>query len=195
MWNTTLEDKIYNLINGKATTNIAIQGASGLLGWPWTTAADVGVVFTHYGPMLNEIRVLYGRSPVSVDAVAPIIQGCMSELLTDLILDKVVGQIPIIGFGANIICAKAMTWRLGILFAMLSSRGESIDINNVKKATKLIREVFPQQSSLRFEKPSRNDVHVLLKKVANESIASFNEIVDYLRGYIASAPTLHLTDI
>lgn len=192
---TVLEDTIYNLINEKSTSNIAIQGASGLLGWPWTTAADVGVVFTHYGPMLNEIRILYGRNPVSIDVVAPIIQGCMSELLTDLILDKVVGQIPIIGFGANIICAKAMTWRLGILFAMLSSRGESIDINNVKNATKFIREVFPQKSSLRFEKPSRNDVHVLLRKIANESVVSFNEIIENMRKQIENAPTVRLADL
>ena len=186
---TVLEDTIYDLINEKSISNIAIQGASGLLGWPWTTAADVGVVFTHYGPMLN------GRNPVSIDVVAPIIQGCMSELLTDLILDKVVGQIPIIGFGANIICAKAMTWRLGILFAMLSSRGESIDINNVKNATKFIREVFPQKSSLRFEKPSRNDVHVLLRKIANESVVSFNEIIENMREQIENAPTVRLADL
>ena len=105
------------------------------------------------------------------------------------------GQIPVIGFGANIICAKAMNWRLGILFAMLSSRGEEIDVENVQKAVKLIREVFPQKSSLRFEKPSRNDVHILLRKVANETVASFNETMDFMRKKIASAPTIRLGDL
>ena len=135
----SLEDLVYNMIDSKAKTNVAMQGASGLLGWPFTIAADVGVVFTHYGPMLNDIRTLYGRKPVDVESIVPIIRGCSTELLADLVLDKLVGQIPVIGFGANIICAKAMNWRLGILFAMLSSRGEEIDVENVQKAVKLIR--------------------------------------------------------
>ena len=177
----SLEDLVYNMIDSKAKTNVAMQGASGLLGWPFTIAADVGVVFTHYGPMLNDIRTLYGRKPVDAESIVPIIRGCSTELLADLVLDKLVGQIPVIGFGANIICAKAMNWRLGILFAMLSSRGEEIDVENVQKAVKLIREVFPQKSSLRFEKPSRNDVHILLRKVANETVASFNETMDFMR--------------
>mgnify|MGYP006071596891 FL=1 len=191
----SLEDLVYNMIDSKAKTNVAMQGASGLLGWPFTIAADVGVVFTHYGPMLNDIRTLYGRKPVDAESIVPIIRGCSTELLADLVLDKLVGQIPVIGFGANIICAKAMNWRLGILFAMLSSRGEEIDVENVQKAVKLIREVFPQKSSLRFEKPSRNDVHILLRKVANETVASFNETMDFMRRKIASAPTIRLGDL
>ena len=191
----SLEDLVYNMIDSKAKTNVAMQGASGLLGWPFTIAADVGVVFTHYGPMLNDIWTLYGRKPVDAESIVPIIRGCSTELLADLVLDKLVGQIPVIGFGANIICAKAMNWRLGILFAMLSSRGEEIDVENVQKAVKLIREVFPQKSSLRFEKPSRNDVHILLRKVANETVASFNETMDFMRRKIASAPTIRLGDL
>lgn len=191
----SLEDQIYDYINDKAATNIMMQGASGLLGWPWTLAADVGVIFTHYGPMLNDIRLKFGRSPVSSNAIAPIIQGCSKEIVADLVLDKCIGQIPVIGFGANIICAKAMTWRLGILFAMLASRGDAIDTENVRKATKLIREVFPQKSSLRFEKPSRHDVLILLKKVSNESVSSFNEIIDLMRERIANAPTVRLADL
>ena len=191
----SLEDLVYNMIDSKAKTNVAMQGASGLLGWPFTIAADVGVVFTHYGPMLNDIRTLYGRKPVDAESIVPIIRGCSTELLADLVLDKLVGQIPVIGFGANIICAKAMNWRLGILFAMLSSRGEEIDVENVQKAVKLIREVFPQKSSLRFEKPSRNDVHILLRKVANETVASFNETMDFMRRNTASAPTIRLGDL
>lgn len=190
-----MEDQIYDLINEKAATNILMQGTSGLLGWPWTLAADVGVVFTHYGPMLNEIRQKYGRTTVSVNAVTPIIQGCAKEIMADLVLDKCIGQIPVIGFGANIICAKAMTWRLGILFAMLASRGDDIDTENVRNATKLIREVFPQKSSLRFEKPSRNDVKILLLKVMNQSVASFNETMHIIREKIAKAPSVRLADL
>lgn len=193
--NSLLEDKIYNTIDSRAGSNIAMQGISGLLGWPWTAAADVAVVFTHYSPMLNDIRLLYGREPISAEAVGPILEGCTKEMLTDLVIDKVLGQLPVIGFGANIICAKAMTWRLGILFAMLASRGEAIDVDNVRKATHLIREVFPQKSSFRFEKPSRNDVHILLKKVQGATVKSFNETMDFLSQKIADAPSFRLSEI
>lgn len=193
--NSLLEDKIYNTIDSRAGSNIAMQGISGLLGWPWTAAADVAVVFTHYSPMLNDIRLLYGREPISAEAVGPILEGCTNEMLTDLVIDKVLGQLPVIGFGANIICAKAMTWRLGILFAMLASRGEAIDVDNVRKATHLIREVFPQKSSFRFEKPSRNDVHILLKKVQGATVKSFNETMDFLSQKIADAPSFRLSEI
>ncbi len=190
-----IEDVIYQYINKKATSNIFLQGISGLLGWPWTAAVDVGVLFTHYGPMLNQIRLLYGRSSMSSDAVKPIIQGCYKEIISDIVLDKLIGQIPIIGFAPNLICAKALTWRLGILFAMLSSRGESVDVENVEKATKLIREVFPQQSSLRFEKPSRNDLRILLKKVANIDVKSFNETMEYIGKKLNECPTISLADL
>lgn len=190
-----LEDTIYDLIDTNSKTNIVMQGASGLLGWPWTIAADVGVVFTHYGPMLNSIRAIYGRPEISVDTVAPIVQGCSRELISDLVLDKVVGQIPLIGFGANVICAKAMTWRLGILFAMLSSRGEEINVDNVKYATRLIREVFPQKSSLRFEKPSRNDVHILLQRIAGMSVKSFNETMNIMLKRLENVPSIRLENL
>lgn len=190
-----LEDKIYELIDSNSQTNILMQGVSGLLGWPWTLAADVGVVFTHYGPMLNSIRLMYGRSEMNLDAITPIIQGCSKELISDLILDKAVGQIPVIGFGANIICAKAMTWRLGILFAMLSSRGESINVDNVKYATRLIREVFPQKSSLRFEKPSKNDIHILLQRIAGMNPKSFNETMNMMLKKLETAPKTRLEDL
>lgn len=190
-----IEDQIYDLIETKATSNITMQGISGILGWPWTLAVDVGVIFTHYGPMLNEIRAMYGRSEMSAEVISPIISGCTTELLSDLVLDKVIGQIPVIGFAANIICAKAMTWRLGILFAMLASRGEEINTENVKYATRLIREVFPQTSSLRFEQPSRHDVNILLKRIAGVSIKSFSEIMESMLKAIEAAPTVRLQDL
>lgn len=190
-----IEDQIYELIKTKAASNIAMQGFSGLLGWPWTLAVDVGVVFTHYGPMLNEIRSMYGRSEMTADVISPIISGCTSELLSDIVLDKVIGQIPVIGFGANIICAKAMTWRLGILFAMLSSRGEEINSENVKYATRLIREVFPQKSSLCFEQPSRHDVHILLQRIAGVSVKSFNETLNIMLKKLETAQTIRIQDL
>ena len=50
------EARVYEVIERKAGSNTAMQGLTGLLGFPFTTIVDVGVIFTHYGPMLNEIR-------------------------------------------------------------------------------------------------------------------------------------------
>lgn len=70
-----LAQKSYEIINSKASSNIAIQGLSGILGFPFTLLADGAVIFTHYGTMLNEIRSLYGRTPVSESVVTTIIKG------------------------------------------------------------------------------------------------------------------------
>ena len=60
-----LAKKAYEIINEKAGSNIVIQGLSGIMGFPFTLLADGAVIFTHYGAVLNEIRSLYGRTPVS----------------------------------------------------------------------------------------------------------------------------------
>ena len=112
--------------------------------------------------MLNEIRRIYGCSSLSTDVIAPIINGCKSEILADVIVDKLIGQIPVLGIGANIMCAKAMTWRLGLLFAMLSARGEDISTANVVDCTRLIRKMFPQTNMFKFKTPSISVVEKLL---------------------------------
>lgn len=171
------EAKVYEIIEKKAGSNTAMQGLSGLLGFPFTTLADVGVIFTHYGPMLNDIRRVYGRGEITKEALMPIVKGCTSEILADLVFDKIIGQIPIIGIGANMICAKAMTWRLGILFGMLSSRGEAIDTNSVSNCTRLIRELFPQKDSIMFKKPSITIVEKLLNNLEGNSQQNFDQKV------------------
>lgn len=174
---TTKAKRVYDLIQAKSTSNEAMQGISGALGFPFTLIADAGVVFTHYGPMLNEIRAIYGRSKVSSEIVGPILSGCKSEILADILLDKVIGQIPLIGIGANIMCAKTMTWRLGLLFAMLSSRGEEISAASAARTTRLIREVFPQGNMFKFKTPSLTVVEKLLDSVADEPIEVFDDKV------------------
>ncbi len=183
---TSREVKVYDIIARNAGSNITMQGISGLLGFPFTLMADVGVFFTHYGPMLNEIRAVYGRQPLSKDSLIPILKGCKKELLSDMILDKVLGNLPLVGLPANMLCAKAMTWRLGILFGMLAARGEAISVDNAAHAVTLIRTMFPQKDSLLFKRPSAGVVEKLLNTVAGDSIESFDEkmsrILDALAG-------------
>ena len=171
----TLARKAYELINDRASSNILIQGLTGLMGFPFTLIADGAVIFTHYGTMLNEIRSMYGRTPVSESVVGSIVKGISSELLFDVIADKVLGQVPLVGIYFNAICAKTMTWRLGILFTMLSARGEAIDDNTVADTTKLIRLVFPQSDAFSFKQPTYQTFLKMITSVAGNSMEKFNE--------------------
>ncbi len=170
--------KIYDLINSKAGSNQLMQGISGALGFPFTLIADAGVIFTHYGPMLNEIRNIYGRSNISSEVIGPIINGCTSEILADIVFDKVIGQIPLIGIGANIMCAKTMTWRLGLVFAMISARGEEISAESVRKSTKMIRQLFPQKSMFSFKALTITTVDKLLNAMSDLSMEDFDTKVE-----------------
>lgn len=172
------ERQVYDLIQSKASSNEFVQGVSGVLGFPFTIIADAGVVFTHYGTMLNTIRTIYGRSTVSTEVVKPIIEGCKTEILADILVDKLIGQIPVVGIAANVMCAKTMTWRLGILFGMLAARGADISADSAKSAMKAIRSLFPQKSMITFSTPSIDTVEKLLTKFEDCSDEVFNEKVN-----------------
>lgn len=175
--NSTLAKKAYEIINEKAGSNIVIQGLSGVLGFPFTLLADGAVIFTHYGAMLNEIRSLYGRTPVNESVVNSIVKGISSELIFDVVADKFLGNVPLVGIYFNAICAKTMTWRLGILFTMLSARGEAIDNYTVQDTTKLIRLVFPQTDAFKFQQPTYQTFENLITSVSDNSMEQFNNKV------------------
>lgn len=177
---TTQSAKVYDIIDRKSGSNTAMQGLSGLMGFPFTTIMDVAVFFTHYGPMLNDIRAVYGRAPVGKKEMGHILKGCKQELLADMILDKFIGNIPVLGLPANMICARAMTWRLGLLFAMLSARGEDIEPDSVFLSVRLIRSIFPQTNSLLFKRPPAVTVEKLLSGVEGISIETFDSKVSRL---------------
>ena len=172
--NTILAKKAYEIINSKASSNIAIQGLSGVLGFPFTLLADGAVIFTHYGTMLNEIRSLFGRTPVSENVVSSIVKGISSELIFDVVADKFLGNVPLVGIYFNAICAKTMTWRLGILFTMLSARGEAIDNYAVQDTIKLIRLVFPQTDAFKFQQPTYPTFEKLVLSVTDNTMEQFN---------------------
>lgn len=171
------EARVYDIIEKKAGSNILMQGLTGWMGFPFTLFADTAVFFTHYGPMLNEIREVYGREPLSGEFIAPILKGCKDEVISDIVMDKVIGNIPIIGMPANMIAAKAMTWRLGILFGMLSARGEEINEHNVERAMVLIRNLFPQKDSYLFRKPSVENAQKLIRSVEGDTFDTFDSKV------------------
>ena len=80
-------DMVYNAV--KANSNAFIQGISGIAVFPTTLAVDVLVIITHYEPMINNIRSLYGRNNVSSDDLFPVIGSILKEIIIDLAVDKV----------------------------------------------------------------------------------------------------------
>lgn len=186
MTNVSNSTKVYELIDSKTGSNMLMQAISGVAGFPYTLLADAGVIFTHYGPMLNEIRKIYGLNEIDSKVLAPIIKGCSTEILSDLLLDKVIGQIPLIGIAANVICAKAMTWRLGLMFAMVSAKGEDFTSENVKKSCELIRTLFPQKNSVKFQKPSPVIVEKLLNTFNGCSAETFNDKIEHILDSLAN---------
>lgn len=170
--------KVYELINKKAGSNETMQGISGIMGFPFTLMADAAVIFTHYGPMVNEIRTMYGRTSVSKNSLFPVIKGASTEIFSDLVLDKFIGQIPLVGIASNIMCAKAMTWRIGLLFAMLAARGEEVTDETVRKTCILIRSLFPQKNTFAFKKPSVVVVEKLLNAVEDNELGDYEAKVE-----------------
>ncbi len=170
--------RVYEAIERKTGSNEAMQGISGVLGFPFTLAADAAVIFTHYGPMVNEIRSIYGRELITKEKLVPVVKGASSEILADLFLDKFIGQIPVVGIASNIMCAKAMTWRIGLLFAILSARGEEITSESVRKTCILIRNLFPQWNTLTLRKPSVVIVEKLLTSFEDNEVADYEAKVE-----------------
>ncbi len=164
MENKRFAAEVYKLIEEKTNSNTLIQGLTGLVGFPFTLLADGAVIFTHYGVMLNEIRALKGYGPVTSDVIKPILTSISSEILFDLVADKMLGQIPLIGIYFNVICAKTMTWRLGILFAMLAKRGEGLDGGEMSALARKIRMRFPQSDAMTFKQPDYDVFETLLSE-------------------------------
>jgi len=154
----------YRIIDEKAKSNSLIQGLTGIVGFPYTMLADGAVIFTHYGTMFNEIRALEGYGKIGREVIEPVVKSISSEILFDLVGDKILGQIPVLGIYFNAICAKTMTWRLGILFSMLTLHGDQIDEASAKQMAKKIREAFPQSSAMTFTQPSYESFEKMLKE-------------------------------
>lgn len=168
------EESVYEVINKSASNNSLVQTISGVIGFPATLVADVGVLFACYGMMLNNIRIIYGRQPLDTEAIVTFVGGCKDDILVDLMIDKIIGNIPIIGIGANLIAARVMSWRLGMTMGLLSARGESIDAENAKNASILIRKAFPQENLLKFRQPSKKTFGRLLGLMRDIGTEDFN---------------------
>lgn len=168
----------YNLISKKANNNAAIQGTSGFFGTVVTLTVDAVSIPLIYAALWNEIRNIYNQPNINVDDAVSVINNILLEVLSDILFDKVLGNVPVVGIYFNAICAKQMTWRLGTLFALLASRGEDISDTKCKEAMILIRHLFPQKDMFTFSTPNYQKFIKLITSVQGCPIEDFNQKID-----------------
>lgn len=169
--------KAYSIIENNANSTMLIEGLSGFFGFPWTILADGAIVFTHYAPMVNNIRKIYGRKALQEDSFVSLVKSLQDDILADLLLDHLAGQIPLVGVYFNLICAKAMTWRIGLLIALVSARGEQLDYESMHDAMNLIRKLSPQSGIFRFYQPIFLEFLVVERSVRDKSVNYYKKVV------------------
>lgn len=175
--NLDTTEQAYSLIQKKSEDNTIVQSLSGIFGWPITIGTDIAVIPMIYVPLWDRIRALYGHNNIAPDAMTNIIKGIISEIFIDIALDKVMGNVPLIGIYFNAICAKTMTWRLGTLFTLLSAQGPDVENLAVKDSMALIRTVFPQSDMFKFNTPEKAAFYKLIDGISNIGPDDYNRKV------------------
>ena len=160
---TEIEEETYYFIEATANKNLLMQGISGAIGFPYTLLVDGLALFLYYEPMINKIRNNYSLSAINKEEFVNLIQSSGNELFYDLVIDKIVGNIPVVGVYANIVCAKILTWRLGLLFFYLSARNLELSKNNITVTLKFIRRMMnPNDIFLKLNTPQLNEMNSFL---------------------------------
>ncbi len=170
-----LFDVVWKMVSSKASSNAFIQGISGIAGFPATLAVDAVVILTHYEPMINDIRRIYGRNVLSSAEAKPMLGSLMKEILVDIAVDKVMGQLPVAGIYFNAIAAKALTWRLGMLTAIISARGDEFTKTNLYDVLKLVRYITPQSDMFKFTKPDYDIFKKIVLSVDGNDVTTFED--------------------
>jgi hypothetical protein len=136
--------RVYEKTRGLANGNAIAQGASGLFGGGVNLLVDAAAI-PFYVDLWNDIRHVYGRGEITMRAAQEYLKPNMAFLVQDLVWDKAVGSIPIIGIPFNIAFGKALTWRLGAWFGMLAALGADSggDAELAQSTLALVKQVFP----------------------------------------------------
>jgi len=168
--------RVYDRTSTLATGNLIAQGASGFFGFAANLFVDVAAI-PFYAQLWSEVRGIYGKGEITTEAAKAYLKPNIGFLAQDLLWDKIVGSIPIIGVPFNIAFAKALTWRLGAWFGFLSAIDGEDDVEALTEATmQLVREVFPSSRSVfDFAAPDRD---VFVEFIASVDGLSTDEVQD-----------------
>ena len=136
--------------------------------------------------MWNEIRGIYGRGEVGKEQGKALLSGVGGVVLVDVVVDKVLGQVPILGMPLNYFCAKMMSWRLGALFTLFASRGDDVDADLARLAVELLTKLFPKEDFGFIKTPDKARFVDFVTKASRQSAqdldARIRKAMDVLGG-------------
>lgn len=150
--------EVYERTRRLANGNMWVQGASGVFGSGLNLVVDA-VLIPFYAELWNDVRQVYGKGKITVQAAKEYLRPNIMFLAQDLLWDKLVGSIPIVGIPFNIAFGKALTWRLGAWFGMLSATSTEgpADAQLTRTSLELVKAVFPATSDVfAFKAPDRD---------------------------------------
>jgi hypothetical protein len=141
--------RVYEKTRTLANGNAIAQGASGIFGGGVNLLVDAAAI-PFYVDLWNGIRRVYGRGEITLHAAQEYLKPNLAFLVQDVVWDKAIGSIPIIGIPFNIAFGKALTWRLGAWFGMLAALGSdaTADAELAQSTLALVKLVFPADGSV-----------------------------------------------
>jgi hypothetical protein len=180
--------RVYEKTKALADGNAWAQGLSGIMGLGMNLLVDV-VMIPFYVGLWNDIRGVYGKGSISVSAAQAYLKPNLDFMVQDFIWDKVVGSIPIVGIPFNIAFAKALAWRLGAWFGLLSalSNEEKYEETLIRSTMQLVKELFPSVGDVfSFKQPEEDKFIQLISSLDGLTPAVAQErsqkALDALRG-------------
>lgn len=175
-----------------ATTNMTAQGLSGLVGMGVNLVVDVAAA-PFYVRHWNAIRAIYGKGAISLEGAGAYLRPNLGFIVEDIVFDKALGSIPVVGAYFNAAFAKALTWRLGAWFGVLCALGdeeEQVSELLTRASLQLTREMFAADigsfNTLRFPTP---DEEAFIRFIASTdgltqevALKRMNKALDVLAG-------------
>lgn len=156
--------RVYDIVESYAVGNSIGQAISGFFGTFVSWTAD-GAALYLYLRMWNSIREVYGKDALGAGKAFEYIRPAIAIIIGDLVADKFLGDLPLIGAPVNFVLARITTWRLGVVFGMVSAISDD-DAVIAQTVARLIPELFPAKGILGgiFQTPNRD---VFIRAIAS----------------------------
>ena len=193
-------EQVYSITKTLANKSGYIQAVSAIWGGGVNLIVD-GAITLLYRDMWNDIRAVYGRGKITLDAVKAFIKANWEFLLTDLIVDKGLGSIPIIGMPFNYTFAKELAFRLGAWMGAISVIGEDIPSHGLSRTMmQLVKTVFPREerftiwhaATFRYTPPNKARFIAFISSMEtippDDAEARVEEALNILRGKKSGDP-------
>lgn len=187
-------EEVYRLTSDASTLNSLIQAASGIIGSGANWVADLGVI-PLYIDLWNNIRQVYGKGSITREAATAYLKPNLPYIVADLLVDKIASTfLPIIGVPINYTYAKALTWRLGAFFGMISALGEEAhtygDLSRM--SARVVAELFPLEElsllktlTFRYKNPDKTSFIEILSGLDGISLEDAQKRIEVARDVLS----------